>query len=88
MKLRIFLACNGAQEGKVTVKNLLSSATFSDSGIRRHFEFLLGKGYVVLERDDADRRVRYVRMSKSLEGKLAAWADNEASILNESYGPL
>lgn len=85
MDLLIILACNNAENKKVTVKNLLSNSAFSGSGGRRYFEFLLSAGYVSLEADQGDRRVRHVKVSKLLEETFDKWATQGIGLLDDYY---
>ena len=77
----IFLARH--LDDKVTVKQLLASVPYSDTGIRIYFEDLLKRGLIELEESPADRRVRYVKATDELRKEFTKWAESGSRLLED-----
>jgi DNA-binding MarR family transcriptional regulator len=68
----------------VTVKQLLASIPYSDTGIRKHFEHLLATELIQLEGDPVDRRLRYVKATNKLNKLFAEWAASGIILINNA----
>ena len=84
IQLDLLIFCGSHLDDKVTVKQLITSIPSSDAGTRKHFEFLLEAGFVKLEGDPDDRRIRYVAATEKLDKLLDRWA-NVGTGLAEDY---
>jgi len=77
----IWLSASWSSGTRLTVKQLYAQLPHSDSAIRQHFDLLLDEGWIELEDDNSDRRIRYVVPSEQLVTKIVQWGDNCTEIL-------
>jgi DNA-binding MarR family transcriptional regulator len=75
LELLLFLAICQAEGKRLTVKGLTSSSAFSTLGAGIHMRRLQREGYISLEQDLADRRVKYIQTTAKLDALLAAYME-------------
>ena len=81
----IWLAVAWSDSRILTVKQLYAEVPHSDSAIRHHFEELFSEGWVRLEGDNSDRRLRYVKISSELESRFIKWGNDINSITSITH---
>lgn len=84
LELILFLAICQADGKRLTVKGLTSSSAFSVLGAGIHMRRLQRDGYISLEQDNTDRRVKYILTTPKLDKLLAAYLE----VLRTSFGQL
>ena len=84
LELILFLAICQADGRRLTVKGLTSSSAFSVLGAGIHMRRLQRDGYISLEQDNTDRRVKYILTTPKLDKLLAAYLE----VLRTSFGQL
>ena len=84
LELILFLAICQADGKRLTVKGLTSSSAFSVLGAGIHMRRLEREGYITLEQDNTDRRVKYILTTPKLDKLLAAYLE----VLRTSFGQL
>ena len=67
LEMLLFLAICQAEGKRITVKGLTSSTGFSILGAGIHLRRLERDGYVVLQQDTIDRRVKYIQTTPKLD---------------------
>ena len=81
----IWLAVAWSNSKLPTNKQLYAEMPHSDSAIRHHFEELFSEGWVTLEGDNSDRRLRYVNISCQLETSFIDWGKDIKSIVSKTW---
>ena len=84
LEMLLFLAICQAEGKRLTVKGLTSSSAFSTLGAGIHMRRLEREGYITLEQDKTDRRVKYILTTPKLDKLLAAYLE----VLRTSFGQL
>ncbi len=84
LEMLLFLAICQAEGKRLTVKGLTSSSAFSVLGAGIHMRRLEREGYITLEQDKTDRRVKYILTTPKLVKLLAAYLE----VLRTSFGQL
>jgi len=84
LEMLLFLAICQAEGKRLTVKGLTSSSAFSTLGAGIHMRRLEREGYITLEQDKTDRRVKYILTTPKLDKLLAAYLE----VLHTSFGQL
>lgn len=84
LELILFLAICQADGRRLTVKGLTSSSAFSVLGAGIHMRRLQRDGYISLEQENTDRRVKYILTTPKLDKLLAAYLE----VLRTSFGQL
>lgn len=82
LELLLFLAICQAEGKRLTVKGLTSSSAYSVLGAGIHMRRLQSEGYITLEQDSADLRVRYIQTTPRLDRLLAAYL----TVLEDYFG--
>lgn len=82
LELLLFLAICQAEGRRLTVKGLTSSSAFSVLGAGIHMRRLEREGFIALEQDSADRRVKYIMTTPKLDKLLEAYQE----VLQTSFG--
>jgi len=78
----LFLAISQAEGKRLTVKGLTGSSAFSALGAGIHMRRLEREGYITLEQDGTDRRVKYILTTPKLDKILTAYLE----VLRASFG--
>lgn len=84
LELLLFLAICQAEGNRLTVKGLTNSSAFSVLGAGLHMRRLEREGYISLEQDNTDRRVKYIGTTPKLDKLLSAYL----AMLRDSFGQL
>jgi len=82
LEMLLFLAICQTEGKRLTVKGLTSSSAFSVLGAGLHMRRLEREGYITLEQDSTDRRVKYILTTPKLDSLLAAYLE----VLRSSFG--
>ena len=72
-----------SRDERLTVKQLYAQLPHSQSATRHHFDFLLDEGWLHLEDDDSDRRIRYVVPSEKLVRQIMVWEEKCSQVLDK-----
>lgn len=79
----LLLSASWSRDECLTIKQLYAQLPHSQSAIRHHFDFLLDGGWLHLEDDDSDRRIRYVVPSEKLVRQIMAWEEKCSQVLDK-----
>ena len=84
LEMLLFLAICRAEGKRLTVKGLTNSSAFSVLGAAIHMRRLQREGYITLEQDNTDRRVKYILTTPKLDVLLIAYI----KVLRDCLGQL
>ena len=84
LEMVLYLAICQAEGRRLTVKGLTGSTAFSTLGAGIHMRRLERDGYITLEQDSTDRRVKYILTTPKLDKLLTAYL----GVLRTSFGQL
>ena len=84
LEMVLYLAICQAEGRRLTVKGLTGSTAFSTLGAGIHMRRLERDGYITLEQDSTDRRVKYILTTPKLDKLLTVYL----GVLRTTFGQL